>query len=825
MGIGPRIRGRQLWARPTSTTAPVMPSCTPFLIPSNGVLNLNSSYSITLTENVVYQPSCTGAPDLSPGNPSAVLDKDPFYSSTSPQLYAMGCMTVISYLLVIILLITPRTFFVGGPGGGASFLDRHGMISGSYSGGSSVVGVGGRPWLQKVAALLVAVSLTIATVNSFKVAGQQYDYGYMDAGALTVQVLDGTEIRIVRVISSTFLWLAQVQTLIRLFPRHKEKVMIKWAGFALILLDTTFAILDNFVAHGTGTNPRLFDDAIPALSYLFELALNLLYAAWVIFYSVSKRRYAYFHPKMRNICLVALLSLIAVLIPAVFFVMDISQPDVAGWGEYIRWVGSAAASVVVWEWVERIEALERDDRKDGILGREIFDGDEMLEVTPSEEVDWPRQPSRDGGRGTGASSSWGGVMGLGYRPLRSRVGFQRNSRGRRDGQLRQSQHEHVEHQPGPAHLAPPPAAVTPVSRADTTSAASTVYYVHYHPTSSPSASVLTVPVPNDESCTAKEITVERSRPDSDPGDAGDNPAMTQNTNASNAPVAVLPQSSHWLLISNLFKRRRTAPPKEVVTAEVQEQSSPSDETSPPNEKDEPRNFRCRVNNLLSSHAGKGRPNSAEGSTAAETLPITVIPSRTRTQQTWSPQPSDDTKAQGETPVRGASVNHSSLPVRVIPAQHRLAAPWPRPAAHGMSSGRNHRLRYDPDTAALVGVEPDLHSPMRQDDPIRDTSSANETLVVLEEHDSHMDSYRDSSSRSPEGTSFRQPVAALDIRRLSTVSTSSSQQPDTVAGEFGTTPESPPAHSAQRPLVSRHVASRNNGYNPDLEAGPNPDHHD
>ena len=785
-----------------------------------GVLNLNSSYSITLTENIVYQPSCTGPPDLIPGNPSAVLDKDPFYSSTSPQLYAMGCMTVISYLLVIILMITPRTFFVGDPGGGTSFLDRHGMISGSYSGGSSVVGVGGRPWLQKAAALLVAVSLTIATVNSFKVAGQQYDYGYMDAGALTYAVLDGTEIRIVRVISSTFLWLAQVQTLIRLFPRHKEKVMIKWAGFALILLDTTFAILDNFVAHGMGTNPRLFDDAIPALSYLFELALNLLYAAWVIFYSVSKRRYAFFHPKMRNICLVALLSLIAVLIPAVFFVMDISQPNVAGWGEYIRWVGSAAASVVVWEWVERIEALERDDRKDGILGREIFDGDEMLEVTPSEEVDWPRQPSRDGGKGTGASSSWGGVMGLGYRPLRSRVGFQRGSRGRRDGQPCQPQHEHAEPQPGPAHPTPPPAAVTPISRADTTSAASTVYYVRYHPTSSPSASVLTVPAPNDESGVAKEITVERSQTGSDSSDAGDNPAMTQNINGSNAPAAVLPQSSHWHLISNLFRRRRTAPPKEVVTAEVQERSSPTDETSPLDEKERPRNFRSKVSNLLSPHAGKERPNSAEGLTAAESLHITVIPSRTGTQQTWSPQPSDDTEVQGETPVHGAS-NHSSLPVRVIPAQHRPAARWPRPATIGISSGRNHRLRYDPDTAALVGVEPDLHSPTRQGDSTRDTSPANETLAVLEEHDGHRDSFRDSGSRSPEGTSFRRHVAALDTQRLSTASTSSSQHPDTIAGDFGTTPESPPA---QRPLASRRVASRNNGYNPDLEAGPNPDHH-
>lgn len=346
-----------------------------------GYVYLNRSFAITLTENAVFEPVCTSQP-TDTRQPSPLLDtRDPFYSSVTPQLYAIGCATVVSYLLVIILLITPRTFYVGGPGGGANFLGRHGMISGSYSGNSSVVGVGGRPWLQKVAAILVAVSLTIASADSFRVAERQYNYGYSDAEALTEEVIDGTEIRVVRVISSTFLWLAQVQTLIRLFPRHKEKIMIKWAGFALIVLDTIFSILDKFLVKTNTTRPRLYDDAIPALSYLFELALNLLYAAWVIFYSLSKHRYAFFHPKMRNICLVALLSLCAVLIPVIFFVLDIAKEEIAGWGTYIRWVGSAAASVVVWEWVERIEALERDERKDGILGRELFDGDEMLEVT------------------------------------------------------------------------------------------------------------------------------------------------------------------------------------------------------------------------------------------------------------------------------------------------------------------------------------------------------------------------------------------------------------------------------------------------------------
>ncbi|KAL1965683.1 hypothetical protein VTN77DRAFT_5183 [Rasamsonia byssochlamydoides] len=735
-----RLARRQIWARPTTThTSTVDPTCTPFLLPSNGVLNLNRTYSITLTENVVYQPACTGAVDSSQGDPSAVIDsKDPFYSSTSPQLYAIGCMTVVSYVLVIILLITPRTFYIGGPGGGGNFLGRHG---GSYSGSSSVVGVGGRPWLQKVAALSVAVSLTIATVDSFRVAEQQYNYGYMDATALTNEVLDGTEIRIVRVISSTFLWLAQVQTLIRLFPRHKEKVMIKWAGFALIVLDTIFAILDNFVAHGSSTHPRLFDDAIPALSYLFELALNLLYAAWVIFYSLSKHRFAFFHPKMRNICLVALLSLVAVFIPVVFFVMDISQPDVAGWGEYIRWVGSAAASVVVWEWVERIEALERDERKDGILGREIFDGDEMLEITPSEEIDWPRQSGGHGndcGRGTGACSSspaWGG---LSHRPLRrTRVGFQRNSRARRDVPG-STDHENVGsielHRTGPAHPTPPPAALTPVSRADTTSAASTVYYVRYHPVTSPTPPVQTASAPPEEGhYQPKEAAATTEHQSS--SNSSNNLEMGRNE----GPWATVPlvQDARWFSIANLFRRRRTSPPQEVATAQEQEHSEAAEVDGLDEKHTGSWHLRSRMNQVLSLHRSKS-PQESDGRGTARPLTVTVIPPRGRTQQTWSPQRSDDSQSYVGDSSRRTSSSQNTLPVRVITTQPRRAAPWPSPATGGGEEGHSHRLRYDPDAAALVGAGPDLVVPVVESEgatrnsSVRGTSSGNETLVVSDE---------------------------------------------------------------------------------------------
>ncbi|KFY19059.1 hypothetical protein V493_08166, partial [Pseudogymnoascus sp. VKM F-4281 (FW-2241)] len=402
---------------PTPTTSSVSTSiCTPFTLPSDGIIEFNNTIDsltrVTLGADAQYYPNCTGviAPDVTviDENEPAVdsEDRDPFYASSLPVIYALASTTVTAYMLVILLCITPRSFVSGG----TVVLGSRGGFTGSSSVRETGVGIGGRPLLQKVAAISVAISLSIATASTFSIAEDQYNAGYMDAVILQKEVLGSRELKVIMVISDTFLWLAQAQTLIRLFPRHREKVIIKWTALALISLSVIFSILDDFVYAGY-TRPAAFVDAIPALSYLFQIALSLLYSAWVIYYALTKKQYAFYHPRMRNMCLVALISIISILVPVVFFVVDISMPDVASWGDYVRWVGAAAASAVVWEWVERIEALERNEKKDGVLGREVFDGDEMLEVTPSTVLssDYRGGAGGDGAGGRGCDRDGSGA--------------------------------------------------------------------------------------------------------------------------------------------------------------------------------------------------------------------------------------------------------------------------------------------------------------------------------------------------------------------------------------------------------------------------------
>ena len=623
-----RFVRRQLWANPNPSSY-IPKECRPVRLRSGGLLNIGNDTLVTLAQDALFQPECDDYQNLSINasgfNISVLDDQEPFYASTSPQIYAIAAATVVSYMLLIILFITPRTFFVGGTGGGNGFLGRRGMISGA-SGSMSVIGVGSRPWLQKVAALTVAVSLTIASVDTFRIAEQQYDSGYQDASALTDAVADGMEIRVVRVISDTCLWLAQAQTLIRLFPRHKEKVMIKWAAFALILLDLIFSILNSFVYGNPKTRPRTFVDVVPALNYLFTIALSILYMAWVLYYSLSKRRFAFFHPKMRNIGLMAVLSLTAILIPVLFFVLDIAKPNVSGWGNYVRWVGAAAASVVVWEWVERIEALERDENKDGILGREIFDGDEMLDDIRSPAA--PRDPGRGSGGGplagpwaarkdrsrSGTTSGWGGMNSFTTRLRKARL----QHRSQMPGRNRQKRPvgettldtgtESPESRPYTRTTTPPPTTVSPVSRADTTSAASTVYRVHYHPTSE-----ATPPIREEaESLTSHLHDTVQSRMERRPLSQGnqDQGSLMTMTTQQNPSGSVRP----WQRLAYPFKRQSSSPPAEVSQALSSRDQMASSESA----------LSAQRNSRYSGILGRLRNRDSRAVEEVD-LPVTIIP--------------------------------------------------------------------------------------------------------------------------------------------------------------------------------------------------------
>jgi hypothetical protein len=640
-------------------------------------------------------------------------------------------------MLVIMLIITPRTFFVGNATGRSGLMGRRGMISGA-TGGGSIIGVGSRPWLQKVAALTVAISLTLATADTFKIAETQYKEGFIDAMELRDQVVAGMEIKVSRIISDIFIWLAQVQTLIRLFPRHKEKVIIKWVGFALILLDITFSSLNSFGPYDNTRRPAHFETAIPALSYLFQLSLSMLYAAWVMYYSVTKRRYAFYHSMMWNMSVVALLSIIAILTPVVFFITDIANYTIAGWGDYFRWVGAAAASVIVWEWVERIEALEREERKDGILGREVYDGDDMLDTTPSSTSKWPSKNEAQTSQNDKQAGQGGGFGGMGAFTL-AQTGRLAHRLGRKmtespRTQARQKRTIHIP-APAPAHRrsdsatrgdrssrnyirvqTPPPVPViaSPVSRTDTTSADSTVYTVRYHPISeTPPARQLATTErrlnQNEVATDAQLKTQENVAPPANPEDPEKgNPQLDGSTSKG---------KWHWQAVANTFRRHGRTPPQELQRGRVIEPLTVDDVTA----NIPPRNYTGlalgdRLGSFAAQQGERFRAKKKAEQQVEANLPVTIIPAQPRG-KTWSPDIIlQQQAAQHDEASTTTCMNLARVPTAIeeedlsSTTQSDAAVSLhdrPQTSASPMNSSRNSNVRFTPNDSRHANASPGI----------------------------------------------------------------------------------------------------------------------
>ncbi|KAK3302249.1 PalH/RIM21-domain-containing protein [Chaetomium strumarium] len=651
------MEARQLFAGVTTTAA--QPTVTPLVgrgcgglnLPVGGVLSMPNGELVTLTAAAAFKPVCTPvAPPAiiaNGGGGSVTIDEtaegslptgdewisdlgDPFYASTFPQCYALAATTVVAYTLVIILFITPRSFLDGG----VVVLGRRG-----FTNGGTGTTIGGRPWLQKIAALTVAISLTIASAATFDAAEEQYSFGVQNARRLQMEVLGGNELKIIRIISQTFLWLAQAQTLIRLFPRQREKNIIKWVAFALITLDTIFQSLNSFLYTEQGvTRPGAFQDAVPALNYLFTLTLGVLYAAWVIYYALTKKRYAFLHPQMKNMCLVAGLSMLAILIPIVFFILDICKPDFTGWGEYVRWVGAAAASVIVWEWVERIEALEREEKKDGILGREVFDGDEMMEMTPLDRKLRRRRKGSGGdgekgssvedrkveGPSTTQSNRWPTVTSIRAK-YRSRSRPRKAAKPADPTNTESSNHDRIRFLQPPLWPARPAPAVTPVSRTDTASAASTVYAVRYHPLTETTSHTTPPPIQNSVALSRNNsIDSSHASNDGSPSDGGEGtppqprPAIppSQTSTAS---------SSRWHILMQRLPRQGTRrEDEERAVPPAARQSVTKDSSSNGGKWD----IRGRLEEFAAAQAERLR-EKFRATPDTDSLPVTVIPAPPR----------------------------------------------------------------------------------------------------------------------------------------------------------------------------------------------------
>lgn len=263
-------------------------------------------------------------------------DDGGFHSSLSPLLYSLSSSTVICVLLNLVIFDGPR-----------------------------------RPFLQKFSISLSSIYLLTTFIFATCKLQSQYYSGYQDGISLRYELETLTALNILHVIFDTILLAMEVQTLMSLFPRQKEKRLIFWVGGTLIIISQVLWSVSVF-----DPNSNMGSSPLPAFVYLFQISISVLYAGCVIYYTVTKYKSA-LH---RRLIFFTLVSHLASFAPIALFIVDVGGWWVVEWTDSVSWLTSILSIITVWEWARRVEVRERHREKTRVLGRQVFEDEAIYSV-------------------------------------------------------------------------------------------------------------------------------------------------------------------------------------------------------------------------------------------------------------------------------------------------------------------------------------------------------------------------------------------------------------------------------------------------------------
>jgi hypothetical protein len=192
---------------------------------------------------------------------------------------------------------------------------------------------------------------------------------------------------------------------------------------------------------------------------------------------------------------------------------------------------------------------------------------------------------------------------------------------------------------------PPPAAVSPVSRSDTTSAASTLYAVRYHQLNMTTAPVAR-PQPHQGGSTESRSSVTRSSQDDiealnekDPVQEINEKSAVEETTRIEAEQPKASESKGKWQALDMFKRKKAMPPAEVRQGQVIDPVAINTlGRQQPIHNYHPWDIKGRIGAFAAEQGERWRERGARQQADEDNLPVTIIPAQPRghPRRPWSP---------------------------------------------------------------------------------------------------------------------------------------------------------------------------------------------
>lgn len=229
-----------------------------------------------------------------------------------------------------------------------------------------------RPILLKLSLVLSAVYCSVIFGLTIQNIKSQYYTGYL----CTVRLADVFSRQSIVGICLGFnvvLLFSCIQTTMGLFPRAKEKTLVLAIGGILVATSQILWGVSIFLSND--------DSVLPAFVYLLQIAQAILYACCVIYYVVNKRQATL----CKSLLPFTFLTLVAVLIPIVLFIVDVNGWWIINWVDSVSWVSTLLSVITVWEWYQYVEEKFNQLEQSKVLGYQIFDEAYELSSLPDSD--------------------------------------------------------------------------------------------------------------------------------------------------------------------------------------------------------------------------------------------------------------------------------------------------------------------------------------------------------------------------------------------------------------------------------------------------------
>ncbi|CAI4049555.1 hypothetical protein N7582_004696 [Saccharomyces uvarum] len=227
--------------------------------------------------------------------------------------------------------------------------------------------------LLRIASFIASLNLTIFIIKVLRKLEKEHNqYGIVRAHSIIHLFSDDMTFVVLDFLATLMFQFCQVGIVIRLFQRAQEKRIIFFVGVVLVMTANILWVIPPFSNHANGHKKNW--QILRPFVYLFRIAIATSYASIVIYHIWQKKKLWF---KCNQMGLLTLLTFLVLLLLPGFFLADVANLWISDLGDVFNTTCYVTSTVITWEWLDRLNVLERKEEAQSILGRPIFEEEQQ----------------------------------------------------------------------------------------------------------------------------------------------------------------------------------------------------------------------------------------------------------------------------------------------------------------------------------------------------------------------------------------------------------------------------------------------------------------